>query len=60
MVTRLIKSGVMNRLFGQFDFFSVLDRDQLSPRSSHLKKNREKPAKCSKRVDMFGEIKWDF
>lgn len=32
----------------------------MSPRSSHLKKNREKPIKCGKRVDSFGEVVWDF
>ena len=40
MVGTLIKTGVMNRLFSQFDFFSVQDRDCLSPRSAHLRKNR--------------------
>ena len=60
MVGSLIKSGVMNRLFSQFDFFSVQDRDCLSPRSAHLRKNRQKPAKCGKRTDIFGDVKWDF
>ena len=60
MVGTLIKTGVMNRLFSQFDFFSVQDRDCLSPRSAHLRKNRQKPARCGKRVDMFGDVKWDF
>lgn len=32
----------------------------MSPRSSHLKKNRERPIKCGKRVDAFGEVQWDF
>ena len=59
MVSRLIKSGVMNRLFGHFDFFSTLDRDRLSPRSSYIRKKREKPPKCGKRVDAFGEVVWD-
>ena len=60
LVGNLIKTGVMQRLFNQFDFFSVSDRDQLSPRSAHLRKNREKPPKCGKRVDIFGDVKWDF
>ena len=60
MIDRLIKSGVMNRLFSQFDFFSEQDRDSLSPRSRHLRKARAKPAKCGKRVDSFGDIRWDF
>lgn len=40
MIDKLIKSGVMNRLFSQFDFFSEQDRDPLSPRSHHLHKNK--------------------
>ena len=60
MVDRLIKSGVLNRLFGQFDFFSEQDRDSHSPRSAHLRKLRHRPAKCGQRIDDFGEVKWDF
>ena len=60
MVGRIIKSGVMNRLFSQFDFFSMEDRDPLSPRSAHLRKKREMPVKCRKRKDQFGDVKWDF
>ncbi len=33
MIDKLIKSGVMYRLFAEFDFFSEQDRDPLSPRS---------------------------
>lgn len=60
MAGKLIKSGVMNRLFSQFDFCSVQDRDQLSPRSAHLRKNRKMPPKCGKTTDIFGDVKWDF
>ena len=60
MVDRLIKSGVLNRLFGQYDFFSEQDRDSHSPRSAHLRKLRHRPAKCGQRIDDFGEVKWDF
>ena len=63
MVMALIKTGVMNRLFAghnNFEFFSPFDRDSMSPRSQHIKKNKEKPIKCGKRVDAFGDVKWDF
>ena len=60
MVDKILKSGVMNRLFRQFDFFSVSDRDSMSPRSSNLKKTRDKPVRCGKKVDMFGDVTWDY
>ena len=43
MVAKIIKSGVMHRLFAQFDFCSTSDRDCTSPRSHYQKKTRAKP-----------------
>ena len=32
----------------------------MSPRSSHLRKRRMWPAKCGRKVDGFGDVKYDF
>lgn len=50
----------MTRLFQDFDFFSTLDRDQSSLRARDLKKRKNKPVQCNKRVDAFGDVSYDF
>ena len=50
----------MDRLFRDFDFFSVEDRDFSSPHGQNLKKRREQPECVKATADIFGDVKYAF
>ena len=53
--SKLIRTGVCDRVFKNFDFFSTLDRDVSSPRASKVMKRAEKPRHATEWKDDFGD-----
>lgn len=50
----------MERLFNDFDFFSIEDRDIFTTRAQELKKKRQKPKTVKAKVDIFGDVEYEF
>ena len=57
---KLINLGIMDRLFHDFDFFSINDRDLNSPGAQQRKKQKEKPSTAKAKTDIFGDIEYAF
>jgi hypothetical protein len=53
--SKLIRTGICDRLFRQFDFFSVYDKDELSPRARQIMHRNKSSKTATKQLDEFGE-----
>ena len=57
---KVINMGVMERLFHDFDFFSIEDRDMFSTRAINLKMKRNQPSIAKAKTDIFGDVEYEF
>jgi hypothetical protein len=53
--SKLIRTGVCDRVFKDFDFYSILDRDESSPRAKKVMSKRRTPKKAKEFKDDFGD-----
>jgi len=54
--SKLIRTGVCDRLFRQFDFFSIYDKDELSPRARQIMRRKKTLKTAMKQLDEFGDL----
>jgi hypothetical protein len=56
--SKLIRTGVCDRVFKDFDFCSVLDRDESSPRARKVAFRKLNPKKAKVFKDDFGDTSY--
>jgi len=54
--SKLIRTGICDRLFRQFDFFSIYDKDELSPRARQIMRRKKTLKTAMKQLDEFGDL----
>jgi len=54
--SKLIRTGICDRLFRQFDFFSIYDKDELSPRARQIMHRNKSSKTATKHLDEFGDF----